>query len=184
MLLARAGGPCRLGLCCAHRRGGLPAAPVHAQRRAGVVGQHRRGRVGAHALALRRRAALRLRRRRAPRTNPNPNPNPNLNPNQDASPELQSGRALTIHVTLTRRALRVEPARPAAPRALRNLPGACRLHCGERESPLRRHEPRRPARLPPARPGGGAHGHTAAQPKGDLKEIYWAARPAAYCRVR
>ena len=96
MLLARAGGPCRLGLCCAHRRGGLPAAPVHAQWSAGVVGQHRRGRVGAHALALRRRAALRLRRRRAPRTNANPNPNPNPNPNQDATfetIELELGAA-------------------------------------------------------------------------------------------
>ena len=52
MHLARAGRPCRLGLCCACRRGGLPAAPVHAQRGAGVVGQHRRWRVGVEAVIL------------------------------------------------------------------------------------------------------------------------------------
>ncbi len=163
MHLGRAGRPCRLGLCRARRRGGLPAAPVHAQRGAGVVGQHRRWRVGADALAMRWRATLRLRRRCALCMEPAPSPNPNPNPN--------SSHTLTLIITLTRRALRMEPARPAAPCALRHLPGAGRLDSGDRESPLRRHEPRRPARLPPARPGGGAHRHIAPQPKRDLNEI-------------
>ena len=180
MPLGRAGSASRLGLRCDGGGGGLPVTSLHPQRGAGVVSQHRCGRVGANALAVRRRATLRLRRRcalrmkPAPSPTPNPNPDPNHNPNYNPNhnPNHNPSHNPSHNPTLTRRALRMEPARPAATRALRHLPGAGGLDGRDRESPLRRHQPRRPPRLPAARPGGGAHGDTAAQPKGDLNEIW------------